>query len=92
MTSLQKKPGVAFWATLVVLVVLVAYPLSFGPACWLSDRGNFDFYSIRPFYHSLRRQIWHCPRAIIQALCWWGNLGCESPMVAESHLLDVEAN
>jgi hypothetical protein len=31
----RKKPGVAFWATVVVVVVLVAYPLSFGPACWL---------------------------------------------------------
>jgi hypothetical protein len=33
MTS-RKKPGVAFWATVVVVVVLVAYPLSFGPVCW----------------------------------------------------------
>ena len=30
----RKKPGVAFWAIVVVLVVLVGYPLSFGPACW----------------------------------------------------------
>jgi hypothetical protein len=30
----RKKPGVAFWATVVVAVVLVGYPLSFGPACW----------------------------------------------------------
>ena len=30
-----KKPGMAFWATVVVVVVLVAYPLSFGPACWI---------------------------------------------------------
>jgi len=28
----KKKPGVAFWATVVVVVALVAYPLSFGPA------------------------------------------------------------
>jgi hypothetical protein len=34
----RKKPGVAFWATMVVVVVLVAYPLSFGPACWISSR------------------------------------------------------
>jgi len=32
MTSDGKKPGVAFWTTVVVVVVLVAYPLSFGPA------------------------------------------------------------
>src|SRR5262245_35249764 len=34
MTPTRKKPGVAFWATVVVVVVLVAYPLRFGPACW----------------------------------------------------------
>jgi hypothetical protein len=33
MTS-RKQPGVAFRATVVAVVVLVAYPLSFGPACW----------------------------------------------------------
>jgi len=35
----RKKPGVAFWATVVVVVVL-AYPLSFGPACWITSRTN----------------------------------------------------
>jgi hypothetical protein len=34
MTTDHKKPGLAFWATVVVVVVLVAYPLSFGPVCW----------------------------------------------------------
>jgi hypothetical protein len=38
MTSHRKKPGVAFWATVVVVVVLVLYPLSFVPACWVSSR------------------------------------------------------
>jgi len=38
MMSSQKKPGVAFWATVVVVVVLLAYPLSFGPACWLTSQ------------------------------------------------------
>ncbi len=37
MTS-RKYPSAAFWATVVVVVVLVAYPLSFGPALWLADR------------------------------------------------------
>ena len=35
----RKKPGVAFWASVVVVVILaVAYPLSIGPACWLANR------------------------------------------------------
>ena len=38
MTSSRKKPGAAFWATVVMVVALVAYPLSFGPACWLVSR------------------------------------------------------
>ena len=33
----RKKPGVAFWATVVVVVALALYPLSFGPACWVAD-------------------------------------------------------
>src|SRR5258708_34982723 len=35
----RNKPGVAFWATVVVVIVLVGYPLSFGPACWLARGG-----------------------------------------------------
>ncbi len=35
MSDDQKQPGVAFWATLAVVVVLVLYPLSAGPAAWL---------------------------------------------------------
>jgi hypothetical protein len=34
----RKKPGVAFWATVALAVVLAGYPLSFGPACWISSR------------------------------------------------------
>ena len=36
MTS-PKKPGVAFWATVGLVVVLVLYVLSFGPACWFVE-------------------------------------------------------
>ena len=31
----RKKPGLAFWATVVVVVIVVAYPRSFGPG-WRS--------------------------------------------------------
>jgi hypothetical protein len=37
MTSDRKKPGLAFCATVVVVAVLVGYPLSFGPACWITS-------------------------------------------------------
>src|SRR5260370_147767 len=38
MTTDRKKPGVAFWATVALAVVLVGYPLSQGPAGWLITR------------------------------------------------------
>jgi hypothetical protein len=34
----RKKPGAVFWATVLVVVVLVAYPLSFGPAFGVMSR------------------------------------------------------
>ena len=36
MTSPCKHPPAAFWITVALVVVLVGYPLSFGPACWLA--------------------------------------------------------
>jgi len=33
MTS-RKNPGVAFWATAIVVCLPLLYVLSFGPACW----------------------------------------------------------
>ena len=35
MTLDRKRPSAAFWATVVVVVALVGYPLSFGPMLWL---------------------------------------------------------
>jgi hypothetical protein len=45
----RKKPGVPFWATVVLVVVLMGYPLSIGPAhcliwhtnsTWLSETAD----------------------------------------------------
>jgi hypothetical protein len=47
----RKKPGVMFWATAVVVVVLVGYPLSFGPAVWATRE---NIISIRFFWHPYR--------------------------------------
>jgi hypothetical protein len=49
----KKKPGLAFWATVVVVVGLVAYPLSFGPACWITSRTNVGASAIPVLYRPL---------------------------------------
>ena len=60
MTSEHKKPGVAFWATVVLVVGLVLYPLTFGPAMgvmawmlqagWINEGGQVPFLM---FYYPL---------------------------------------
>jgi hypothetical protein len=37
MASDRKKSGAVFWCTVAVFTFL-AYPLSFGPACWINER------------------------------------------------------
>jgi hypothetical protein len=39
MSEERKKSGPAFWITITLLLVLVAYPLSIGPLMWLSQHG-----------------------------------------------------
>jgi hypothetical protein len=47
MNSSRKKPGVAYWAT-VVLVVVLAYPLSYGPVIALDRMGLIPQAILRP--------------------------------------------
>lgn len=49
----RKKPGVAFWATVVVAVVLVGYPLSIGPAHLIECRINRPWAWIHSAYRPL---------------------------------------
>src|SRR5262245_61802724 len=51
----RTKPGVAFWATVVVVVVL-AYAISFGPACWITSRTSRGAATVSIIY----RPMTHC--------------------------------
>ena len=53
MTTDRKKPGVTFWATVVVVAGMVAYPLSFGPACWLTSRTGLGTHALPTVYRPL---------------------------------------
>ena len=53
----RRKPGAAFWATVVVVVVLVAYPLSFGPACWVTSRTTYGAKLIPLLYYPIVTQM-----------------------------------
>src|SRR5262249_42224719 len=53
MTSDRKQPGVAFWATVTVVVLLVAYPLNFGPVSWMADRDSAFVPKIKRAYRPI---------------------------------------
>jgi hypothetical protein len=68
--DLRKKPSVAFWATVVVVVVLLAYPLSFGPACWVVTGGGLRTEWTLRLYRPLIRNAHRSP---IRQYAWlWG--------------------
>jgi hypothetical protein len=76
MTS-RKKPGVAFWATVVLVVVLVGYPLSFGPWCWAISRSGelHGPASESFFYQPILWMWWKSPQAIDKFISRYANLG-----------------
>lgn len=66
----RKKPGVAFWATVGLVVMLVGYPLSFGPACrFLLPNGRCT-----EFYRPCILAAMDGPRPVRNALWRWANL------------------
>src|SRR5260370_446754 len=57
----RKKAGVAVWVT-VATVVLLAYPLSFGPACWLCHKRYVPVEIVSVLYRPVLWAAWHGPR------------------------------
>jgi hypothetical protein len=79
MTSDRGKPSAGFWMTVALVVVLglMAYPLSTGPAEWMRDHGLLSegivdaldwFYSPLPWTYD------HSPAFIQRAIRWYGSL------------------
>ena len=72
---MSKKPGVTFWAAVFAAVALVAYPLSFGPACWLASR-HVAFVGLLPRVYRPIICVWdHSPRFVGEFLGWYTSVG-----------------
>jgi hypothetical protein len=86
MTS-RKKPGVAFWAT-VVVVVIALYVASFGPACWITSHMNFGAAAVRTGYRPMTLAISR-GGTIGDALQWYAGLAA-APRWVWVRLIDGE--
>jgi hypothetical protein len=89
----RKKPSAAFWATVVVVVALVAYPLSAGPVIWIESRidlpepiGNFIYMYCRPVLWV----AWNGPGWVGDPVLWWLKLG-EAPPPPPENLVPAGA-
>jgi hypothetical protein len=71
MTPSRKPPSPAYWATVVVVVALVAYPLSFGPACWLFRGGILSEAQLRSAYSEFFTCEDQIPAGIRRAVGWY---------------------
>ena len=74
----RKKPGLAFWATVVVVIALVAYPLSFGPACWMRTRfRDSAVWDATDVFYSPILALWSqtYPDWCGRGISWYANLG-----------------
>jgi hypothetical protein len=69
----RNQPGVAFWATVVVVVALI-YPISFGPACWLMDRTRSGSRIVATLYRPMMALIAYGPLSISDAATEYANL------------------
>src|SRR5262245_38357484 len=62
-------------AFVVVVVGLVAYPLSFGPACWLTDRDILPYDAVFTFHSPLLDSAFDRESAAAPLLNWWADIG-----------------
>ncbi|HEY3966978.1 MAG TPA: hypothetical protein VGM05_20615 [Planctomycetaceae bacterium] len=74
----RKKPGAAFWSTVVVAVVLVGYPLSFGPACWISSRMNSGAELVHFCYRPIVSGLSIKETRLSAAIQWYARWGASS--------------
>jgi hypothetical protein len=70
----RKHPGMTFWITVSLVVVVVGYPLSLGPACWITSRMNSGASTVSMAYRPVTWGMSQSER-IAAALGWYCRLG-----------------
>jgi hypothetical protein len=88
MTS-PKKPGLAFWATVVSVVVIglpATYVASFGPVCWwfakkeLPDTGTVRIRCVPSIYWPIGYSAIDGPRFVRDLANWYATLGTDDQL------------
>jgi hypothetical protein len=73
----HRKPGVAYWATVVVVCLPLLYVLSFGPACWISSRTGMGVYKLPTLYRPILYAM-SCSRSVAKLCNRYAKAGAPS--------------
>lgn len=79
----RTRPGAPFWAT-VATFALLAYPLSFGPAFWITSQANLTWIGadVVPVVYSPMMSAWdHGPEPVQTVLAWYLAIGTKKNWV-----------
>lgn len=82
MTTETRKPLWPMIVATVVVVMAVVYPLSYGPAWWLRQKGLVPEFLDGPLdsiYGPLVQALWSAPKPIDDAFRWYVHLWWVSP-------------
>ena len=83
MTTSHKQPGVAFWTTVLVVVVLVAYPLSMGPTLQMRGEGVWPFYQWWDEVYAPMIRLYRSGPGVQRMMKWYLQLWLSYPLEAE---------
>jgi len=93
MTSDRKKSSAGFWLTVALVAVLVGYPLSFGPACWIRARlGNAPKWEVTDSIFRPVLMAWFHGGTPGKMIKWYANVGSPLPVLVGRHNGEYEAN
>jgi hypothetical protein len=77
MSESRAKLGMTFWVPIALFFALIGYPLSIGPACWVSSRANAGASAVSFIYRPLISGMSKSER-VAGAIEWYSELGSAS--------------
>ena len=83
-----RKPGVAFWTTVILVTVVFVIPVSFGPAVWLTAGGHFHKSTVERVYWPILWASVYGPDPVWRVTSCWGSLGVSPD---DAIVLEVES-
>lgn len=79
MEASVRKTGPLVWISAALIMVLVGYPLSIGPACWISSwTGLGGETLLATAYTPMLLAADHGPDSILSAIHWYSQIGARA--------------